>query len=139
MNKTKLKIVRIFTLAVAVLLVSGFSFEELNAKTKRRPLKKTAVKIVNKPDKCIQTLKANNFIAQLTDVIAVEVETGKSKTWDHLIKNIERDNWADRIVILCPNRDVRGRIEKEIAGKNIGKLIVISYDFIENLADLLPE
>ena len=30
--------------------------------------------IVNKPDKCIQTLKANNFIAQLTDVIAVEVE-----------------------------------------------------------------
>ena len=72
-------------------------------------------------------------------VIAVEVETGKSKTWDHLIKNIERDNWADRIVILCPNRDVRGRIEKEIAGKNIGKLIVISYDFIENLADLLPE
>ena len=29
---------------------------------------------MNKPDKCIQTLKANNFIAQLTDVIAVEVE-----------------------------------------------------------------
>ena len=30
--------------------------------------------IVNDPDKCIKTLKANNFISQETDVIAVEIE-----------------------------------------------------------------
>ncbi|MBA3045317.1 MAG: DUF87 domain-containing protein [Euryarchaeota archaeon] len=71
-------------------------------------------------------------------IIAIEVETGKAKTRSHLIKNLERDSWADIIIVVCPNKVDKQEIEKIIARNNIGNVFVITYGTVESIMDLIP-
>lgn len=47
--------------------------------------------IVNDRDKCLQVLKANGFAAQLTDVIAAEIDD-KPGGLHHIVAALDRDN-----------------------------------------------
>ena len=47
--------------------------------------------IVNNPDRCLAALKANSFVAQVTEVIAVEVEDTPGGL-SHILEILDRDN-----------------------------------------------
>ncbi len=47
--------------------------------------------IVNNPDRCLAALKANSFVAQVTEVIAVEVEDTPGGL-SHILEVLDRDN-----------------------------------------------
>jgi hypothetical protein len=47
--------------------------------------------IVNNPDRCLTALKANSFVAQVTEVIAVEVEDAPGGL-AHILEVLDQDN-----------------------------------------------
>jgi hypothetical protein len=47
--------------------------------------------IVDNPDRCVSVLKGNGFVAQVTDVIAVEVED-KPGGLAHILEVLDQDN-----------------------------------------------
>lgn len=67
--------------------------------------------------------------------LAVEVETCKGHDRRQIITNIERDSvWADRIVIVCPNRAFKQEIKNLLRGQVNRNLSVITYNEIRNYA-----
>ncbi|UCE73778.1 MAG: hypothetical protein JSV56_12245 [Methanomassiliicoccales archaeon] len=51
--------------------------------------------------------------------LAVEVETGKRKKYDHILRNLKRDlKWADRVVIVCPNKQIEQKISQLVRDKS---------------------
>jgi hypothetical protein len=70
--------------------------------------------------------------------VAIEVETGKSKATDQLVHNIKRDlEWADKVVVVCPNSRSRENII-EVGQGFLKKAVVITYDEIRDLEGFLP-
>lgn len=72
--------------------------------------------------------------------IAIEVETGKSKDKKQLLYNLERNRtWADKTIIVCPNKKAKLEIQESISNRNEDKLAILTYKQINNLMDFLPK
>ena len=95
--------------------------------------------IVNEPDTCLNKLKSNNFVAQETDVIAVEVEDkpgGLFRVLDVLNKNninIEYmyafvEKKVDNAIVVIRIDDFKKAVD---VLKNKG-ISVLSHDIIKN-------
>jgi hypothetical protein len=70
--------------------------------------------------------------------IAIEVETGKGKSWNQLIQNVKRDlDWANKVVIVCPNEEIGQKIQEVIEKEGFEKVCVISYSKIGTLESFL--
>ncbi len=69
--------------------------------------------------------------------IAIEVETGKSHDKEQILRNVERDStWANKIVIVCTNREAKSKIVEDLQAK-AQEVIVITYAQIDNLPEIL--
>jgi DNA-binding PadR family transcriptional regulator/energy-coupling factor transporter ATP-binding protein EcfA2 len=69
--------------------------------------------------------------------IAVEVETGKHKSPDQMLKNIRRDlEWVDMVFIACPNNEFKADLEKEINEFGQIQLRLLTYEEIGQLPDI---
>ena len=70
--------------------------------------------------------------------VAIEVETGKSKDKKQLLYNLRRNSdWADNIVIVCPNKKARLKIEEIIKDETTTETSVITYRQIDKLKEIL--
>jgi len=68
--------------------------------------------------------------------VAVEVETGKTNEKEQMLYNVKRDlRWADKVVVVCPNKDARLEINERLAG--IEKVVVITYSEVDDMEDFL--
>lgn len=66
--------------------------------------------------------------------IAIEVETGKGKSWDQLVQNLKRDlDWADEVAVFCPNKEVGQEILRMVEKERFEKVSVRTYSEIEAL------
>ena len=73
-------------------------------------------------------------------VVAIEVETGKSKGKNQFLYNLKRDSaWADKIVIVCPNKKAKLKIEWTIKDETKIETVIITYRQIEKLNDILKQ
>jgi len=68
--------------------------------------------------------------------IAIEVETGKAKDDSQLLYNVKRDSkWADKIIVVCPNKQNKLQIEEKLAG--FEKVEVITYAEVDKVEEFL--
>jgi predicted transcriptional regulator len=69
--------------------------------------------------------------------VAIEIETRKANHKNQVLYNIKRDSaWADKIVLVCPNKTDKTDIEKIIQDKT-DKAIVITYRQIDKIDQVL--
>jgi hypothetical protein len=69
--------------------------------------------------------------------VAIEVETGKHKTNDQILKNINRDKeWAERVFVVCPNNVIRNMIINIFSGYDQTLIEFFTYDEIRQSNDL---
>lgn len=70
--------------------------------------------------------------------VAIEVETGKSKDKKQLLYNLRRDSdWADKVVIVCPNKKAKLKIEEITKDETTGDKTIITYRQIDKLNEIL--
>jgi hypothetical protein len=70
--------------------------------------------------------------------VAIEVETGKSKDNKQILYNLRRNSdWADRVVIVCPNKKAKLKIEELIRNETTTETTVITYRHIKKLNKIL--
>ncbi len=71
-------------------------------------------------------------------LVAIEVETGKTHDKKQVTYNVRRDSdWADLIVIVCPNKKSRLEIEKLIKDETRTETKVITYRQIKKIKDII--
>jgi len=68
--------------------------------------------------------------------IAIEIETWKAKGDSQLLYNVKRDSkWADKIIVVCPNKQSKLDIEEKLAG--FEKVDVITYAEVDRVEEFL--
>jgi len=68
---------------------------------------------------------------------AIEVETGKSNDKKQIIYNLDRNiKWADQVVIICPNKQIKVNIT-ELLGARAQDVVIVTYIEINNLPEIL--
>lgn len=71
--------------------------------------------------------------------VTIEVETTKSNEKKQLRYNVERNRgWADKIIIVCPNKKAKLEIEENLNDGNQGNLAILTYKQMGNLTDFFP-
>jgi predicted transcriptional regulator len=71
--------------------------------------------------------------------VAIEVETRKANHKNQVLYNIKRDStWADKIVLVCPNKTDKSDIENVIKDET-DKAIVITYRQIDKIDQILKK
>jgi hypothetical protein len=69
--------------------------------------------------------------------VAIEIETRKANHKNQVLYNIKRDSaWADKIVLVCPNKTDKSDIENVIKDET-DKAIVITYREIDKINEIL--
>lgn len=69
--------------------------------------------------------------------VAIEVETGKSNEKEQILYNLERDSkWADKIVIVCPNKRIKLNIS-ELLGAKTQETTILTYRELDNISEIL--
>ncbi len=69
--------------------------------------------------------------------VAIEIETRKANHKNQMMYNIKRDSaWADKIVLVCPNKINKTDIENVIKDET-DKAIVITYREIDKINEIL--
>ncbi|MCD6477869.1 MAG: DUF87 domain-containing protein [Candidatus Aenigmarchaeota archaeon] len=70
--------------------------------------------------------------------VAIEIETGKSNRKEQILYNVKRDlRWADKVVVVCPNKNARLKINEMLAG--FDRVVIITYSEVDELEDFLNE
>lgn len=68
--------------------------------------------------------------------VAIEVETGKTNEKEQVVYNVKRDmRWADKVVVVCPNKEARLKIKERLGG--IEKVVTITYSEVDEMEEFL--
>ena len=71
-------------------------------------------------------------------LVAIEVETGKTHDKKQVIYNVRRDSdWADQILIVCPNKDHKIKIEELVKDETTTETKVVTYRQINKINDII--
>ena len=69
--------------------------------------------------------------------VAIEIETDRTNQKQQILYNVRRDlTWADRVIIICPNKDTKIRIAEMLQAES-QKTIIITYRQINRIHEIL--
>lgn len=69
--------------------------------------------------------------------VAIEVETGKSNEKKQILYNVKRDSvWADKIVVVCPNKEIKLQV-MDVIQAEAQFVVIITYREIGKIEEIL--